>query len=340
MNNAKKSHRSKNGGVFAGTFYKVTWKKGIDTDVKTPGHRLDKNLNVYLPFIRATRSFKPSIVSGSSSTSPKSILEMAKTMSQHSYLNRRTMEAAMTLLKERASKKEHSIIKKNGIPLHGPAYAGCIGFPLNGRDLDSTSALIIGTNYSSRRLIHEGDEALTQVEWVSKKVRKFTRNLTPNTYKLGRRLEEAAKEFSEWIHEESSFHERSKIPNGYVAIVEVENYLPDVLQKVALHLNTDKRPVKINRSSFARHMREVRNTREQIVSRFASLHTRKRVIRRTASNWILKNPNKPRLANTTEVVKAELLQRLKETFPVRQRRALRDLGLFEDTTPPGGDADI
>jgi hypothetical protein len=315
INNPSKSHLSREGGVFAGSYYRVKRKR---VRVPDPNPSLLETMagirNTVITTqstVKRLTSFKPSILTGSSSDGAKTLPELADMMNQlDSSWNkyRRVIMDEIFLWK----KKDIKTVKQLGIPLFGPRWAGTIGFPLfDGRKLDRNTALIIGANYSTRK---------TKVDNLKR---------LPTYLKIARALSSRRK-VSQWQSEEyakfvdwylTDARLESRTTRGRVDVGQIDKYVEDVLASASRGLHIDKKAELEPYRSLFKRLRFVQNERKQLL-RDAYLSTpnvRLPATVRTGRNWVsTKGIFKLRLNGLRVTIPKGILSELQELFDTSQ----------------------
>jgi hypothetical protein len=299
--NDSKSHVSKHGGTFAGSYYysssqTETIKYKVDfpplsphVDEKEIWNTKSMTVTVLKPFI----SFKASIVTGSSSSAPKHLYEVVEVLDGLDRRYNGLKPLIFEVYRERFQKHIETLAKM-GVPLVGPVWAGCVGFkkdkriPLLSR-VDKTTLCIIGTNYS-KKLTGKGVQDVFDL--FTKAIRLRDSSIKSTSV---RDLKVAIRNLKHYILQDSIVSP-SQV-KGYVHVNQVDEFLPMVLKEKSLELNFVHTPLTTTPKTFLTVVKQIRKIRNILIklSTKSSLGQRREISLVTGTNWLNRHGHQIRI---------------------------------------------
>jgi hypothetical protein len=293
ISNDTKSHVSKHGGTFAGSYYYcnlVKTEKKVKIDfppLPTNGNDeviLWKKQVIRQSTLKPFISFKASIVTGSSSSAPSHLYEVVEVLES---LDRRYNGLKPTIFDLFAEKfqKQLEIIAKMGVPLVGPVWAGCVGFKKDKRipllsQVDKTTRIIIGTNYSKKL---SGKDVQDVFGLFTKCLR--LRDSSMKTTSV-RDLKIAIRNLKQFALQDAVLSPSLK--KGYVHINLIDEFLPMVLKEKSLELTFNHTPLITKPKGFLKVVKQIRKIRSNLIklSTKSSQGQRREISLLTGTNWL------------------------------------------------------
>jgi hypothetical protein len=312
--NNEKSAVSQYGGVFAGSYYRVRYKKVTrEVDRKLINYFVDSHKRpkvtetILEPHVYPLTSFKPSILTGSSSTSPKNLIEtidLLNALNKGKY--KKYYPVAKQILLPRFQ-NEIGTARKAGVSLYGPRYLGNLGLMEKVSSLDKN---IIGLNWSK-------ENRSTAHETMLKMKRVFKTSL------LSEDLSEELRIFYSFTDGDVTFEK--KIPKGHVSFNEIEDLsIRYIIAKSREqgNLKTDKKKRYFRKYKvLLRMLSTERSKLRRLAQSESGLHSRRKINERVGDRWLTNHgDNKVRVNGLIPVANAETYKYLHSLLPSDLKR--------------------